>query len=63
MRREPLANKDIRFACMEQSVRFWQVALQLGISPETFTRRMRVEMNEDEKKDIYRAIERVLRGR
>lgn len=63
MRREPLANKDIRFACMEQCVKFWQVALQLGISPETFTRRMRVEMSEDEKKEIYRAMECVLRGR
>ena len=63
MRREPLANKDIRFACMEQGVKFWQVALQLGISPETFTRRMRVEMNEDEKKEVSRAIECVLRGR
>ena len=63
MRRESLANKDIRFACMEQCVKFWQVALQLGISPETFTRRMRVEMNEDEKSEVYRAIECVLRGR
>ena len=56
MRREPLANKDIRFACMEQCVKFWQVALQLGISPETFTRRMRVEMTEDEKKEMCRIV-------
>ena len=63
MRREPIANKDIRISCMENGVKFWQIALQLGISPETFTRKMRIELDEEEKKTIFRAIERVLRGR
>ena len=63
MRREPIANKDIRISCMENGVKFWQIALQLGISPETFTRKMRLELDEEEKKTIFRAIEHVLRGR
>lgn len=63
MRRQPLANRDIRIACMEQGVKFWQIALQLGISPETFTRRMRTEMDEDEKKKIFCAMVQVLQGR
>ncbi len=62
MRREPLRNRDIRFCCMENGVKFWQIALQLGISPETFTRRMRNELDPEEKKKIYRAIECVLQG-
>ena len=57
MRREPLRNRDIRFFCMENGVKFCQIALQFGISPETFTRRMRNELNPEEKKKIYRAIE------
>lgn len=60
MRRKPLANRDIRIACMEQGIKFWQIALQLGISAETFTRRMRTEMNEDEQKKVYRAMEQIL---
>lgn len=63
MRRELLANKDIRIACMENCVKFWQIALQLGISPETFTRRMRVEMSEEEKRKVYKAMELVIRGK
>lgn len=62
MRRKPLANRDIRISCMENGVKFWQVALQLGISAETFTRRMRTELDEDEKKAVYRAIACVLQG-
>ena len=61
MRRQ-LANKDIRIACMENGVKFWQIALQLEISPETFTRRMRTEMPEEEKKRVFRAMERILQG-
>lgn len=63
MRRQPLANRDIRIACMEQGIKFWQIALQLGISPETFTCRMRTEMEENEKQKIFRAMVQVLQGR
>lgn len=63
MRHEPLRNKDIRFFCMENGVKFWQIAVQLGISPETFTRRMRNELDEDEKRNVYKAIELVRRGK
>ena len=56
MRREPLANRDIRISCMENGVKFWQVALQLGISAETFTRRMRTELDEDEKKAVMHSV-------
>ena len=61
MRRQ-LANKDIRIACMENGVKFWQIALHLGISPETFTRRMRTELPEEEKKQVFRAMEFILQG-
>ena len=62
MRRQTLANKDIRIACMEHGIKFWQIALHLGISPETFTRRIRVEMDEDEKKAIFKVMEKILQG-
>lgn len=60
MRQKTLANRDIRIACMEQGVKFWQIAMQLGISAETFTRRMRTELNEEEKAKIFRAMAQVL---
>lgn len=62
MRQKPLANRDIRVACMEQGVKFWQIAMQLGISAETFTRRMRTELDEEEKAKIFRAMAQVLGG-
>ena len=62
MKHEPLKNRDIRFCCMENWVKFWQIALQLGISPETFTRKMRSELDPEEKKKIYRAITCILQG-
>lgn len=62
MRQKSLANRDIRVACMEQDVKFWQIAMQLGISAETFTRRMRTELDEEEKAKIFRAMAQVLDG-
>ena len=62
MRQKSLANRDIQVACMEQDVKFWQIAMQLGISAETFTRRMRTELDEEEKAKIFRAMAQVLDG-
>ena len=58
-----LANKDIRIKCLESGIRFWQIALQLGVSPETITRRLRVELPADEKEVIIRAMEQIMQER
>lgn len=57
------ANKDIRIKCLENGIRFWQIALKLHVSPETITRKLRTELPEEEKEAIYRAIELVMLDR
>lgn len=61
--RHIVANKDIRIRCLESGIRFWQIALQLGVSPETITRRLRTELPENEKEVFYRAIEQIMRNK
>ena len=55
-----LANKDIRIKCLENGIRFWQIALKLHVSPETITRKLRTELPEEEKEAFYRAIELIM---
>lgn len=45
-------NKDIRIAAMERGVYFWQIASWLCITPESFSRLMRKELDEDDKKSL-----------
>lgn len=58
-----MKNKDIRICAMEHGVKLWEVARQLGISPETMSRRLRRELSAGEKEAIVQAIVAVERGR
>ena len=59
-KRYKVANKDIRVKCLENGIRFWQIALQLGVSPETITRRLRTELSSEEKEEFNQAIEQIM---
>ena len=61
--RHGLANKDIRVKCLEKGIRFWEIALQLGVSPETITRRLRTELPPEDKEVMLRAMEQIMQGR
>ena len=61
--RHNVPNKDIRVKCLENGIRFWQIAMQLGVSPETVTRRLRTELPTEEKDAFYRAIDQIMRSR
>lgn len=50
------ANIDIRMKAMESGVSLWRIASRLGLSESTFSRRLRREMSEDERQQIYAAI-------
>lgn len=50
-------NKDIRIRAMERGVYFWQIASWLCMPPESFSRLMRTELDEDDKKRVFWAIE------
>lgn len=52
-----LANTDIRTTAKEKKVRFWEVAEYLKISEPTMTRKLRRELPEAEKQEIFKIID------
>lgn len=52
-----LANTDIRATAKEKKVRFWEVAEYLKISEPTMTRKLRKELPEAEKQEIFKIID------
>ena len=44
-----MKNTDIRILTVRHNVRMWEIARKLGISPETFSRRLRRELPLEEK--------------
>lgn len=53
------ANQDIRQVIRESELYHWQVAEQLGIHETTFSRWLRVELDESTKQDILQAIDKL----
>lgn len=51
-----MANQDIRLAAKGSGVALWRIAEKLGISEPTMTRRLRTELNADEKAHIMNII-------
>lgn len=56
------SNMDIRRKAMENGVPLWKVAVSLGMSESGFSRKMRYEMNDDDKTKVFQAIENVKNG-
>lgn len=56
-----MTNKDIKLEAKGNGVALWQIAEKLGISEPTMTRKLRVELNTEEKTKI-RAIIAELKG-
>lgn len=52
-----MQNREIREAAKRYSVKLWQIAERLGVSEFTFSRKLRREVNEDEKAKILSIIE------
>ena len=52
-----LANTDIRTTAKEKKVRFWEVAEYLKISEPTMTRKLRKELPDREKQEIFKIID------
>lgn len=51
-----MSNIDIRTMASANGVALWQIADALGISEPTMTRKMRKELNQDQKKQIFEII-------
>lgn len=52
-----LANKDVRTIAKEKGVRLWEVAEYLKISEPTMTRKLRRELPDSEKQEIFKIID------
>lgn len=49
-------NKEITIACIENDVKKYQIAEKLGITDTSFSRKLRKELPEEEKKNILKII-------
>ncbi len=52
-------NKDVREKIKQSNLFQWQVAEYIGISESSFSRRLRYELPESEKKDIFEVVEKL----
>ena len=58
-----LANRDIRQAVEDANLYLWQVADEIGVTDSTFSRKLRREMDDDEKATIFQATEKLKKDR
>lgn len=55
-------NNDVRQAARAAGVRLWQIADKIGITDGNFSRRLRRELPEEQKKEIFNIILAIQRG-
>lgn len=53
------ANKDVREAAAAAGVRLWMIADRLGVTDGNFSRRLRRELSEGEKDEIFTIIRKL----
>lgn len=54
-----MVNKDIREAAKEAGVFLWQVAAEYGVNDGNFSRKLRKELPDEEKRKILAIIDRL----
>lgn len=56
-----MKNLDIRLSAAGHGIKLWKIADSLGISDCTFSRKLRKEISESEKQEIFAIIEGLTR--
>lgn len=54
-----LCNQDIRSRAKARGVMLWEIAAELGVNDGNFSRKLRRELPDDLKTEIYSIIDRV----
>lgn len=54
-----MANLDIRAEAVSRGVRLWRVAEELGIADASLSRKLRKELPQDQKEEIFDIIRRL----
>ena len=57
-----MANRDIKLAAAGAGVRMWQIADELGILDCNLSRKLRRELDPQEKEEIFKIIKRLSEG-
>ena len=52
-----MCNKDIREYAQRHNVRLWQIANALNINDGNFSRKLRLELTQDKKDEIFKIID------
>ena len=58
-----MANEDIRKKLKLNNIKYWQVANEYGITDGNFSRKLRKELSEVEKRKIFSIIEKIIKSR
>lgn len=56
-----MKNKEIREQAKALGVKFWEIGVAMGVSEATITRWLRVELDNEKKVAMMKAIEQVAR--
>lgn len=56
-------NEEVRNSVKESGLKLWQVAEKLNLNDGNFSRKLRKELSEAEKKRVYVAIEELTKER
>lgn len=54
-----LCNQDIRTRAKDRGVMLWEIAAEIGVNDGNFSRKLRRELPDNLKKEIYSIIDRV----
>lgn len=60
---EKLKNLDVRKAAKAADVRLWEIAEEIGINDGNFSRKLRHELPEDQKRKVIAIIEKIAASR
>lgn len=52
-----MRNKDVREYAQKRNVKLWQIAAELNINDGNFSRKLRYELLEETKQQIYKIID------
>lgn len=54
-----IANEDIRLIIFESKIPMWKIAQEYGCTDTTFSKKLRVELTQEEKDKIISIIEKI----
>lgn len=54
-----MCNKEVREYAQKNNVKLWQVAKEIGVSDGNFSRKLRIELPEGKKAEIYSIIDKL----